>query len=202
MVYPGFLAPVLLYTGIQRSVSLIYTPMRSDQAARDIRKKKVEHISDAAQRARMGQIEDAAQNAEYQDVFQQEADLTAGHEVLRLSGLVSVSAPTLDELEAATAAIEQSAPPARRPADGRVHSGGAAAVPDGVTELPDVEVALLVFAVLSPSDTESGAVRASSGILHRKASALAFVDRRRLLGTHQVHVAIVNGLESHVLSIG
>ena len=29
--------------------------------------------------------------------------------VLRVSGLVSVSAPTLDELEAATAAIEQSA---------------------------------------------------------------------------------------------
>lgn len=109
MVYPGFLAPVLLSTGIQRSASLIYTPMRSDQAARDIRKKKVEHISDAAQRARMGQIEDAAQTAEYHDVLQQEADLTAGHGVLRVSGLVSVSAPTLDELEAATAAIEQSA---------------------------------------------------------------------------------------------
>src|SRR5699024_7431396 len=72
-------------------------------------KKKVEHISDAAQRARMGQIEDAAQTAEYQDVLQQEADLTAGHGVLRVSGLVSVSAPTLDEMEAAVAAIEQSA---------------------------------------------------------------------------------------------
>lgn len=41
LVYPGFLAPVLLSTGIQQSVSLIYTPMRSDQAARDIRKKNV-----------------------------------------------------------------------------------------------------------------------------------------------------------------
>ncbi|WP_167131791.1 SCO6880 family protein [Paramicrobacterium chengjingii] len=109
MVYPGFLAPVLLSTGIQRSVSLIYTPMRSDQAARDIRKKKVEHISDAAQRARMGQIEDASQTAEFHDVLQQEADLTAGHGVLRVSGLISISAPTLDELDAAIAAIEQSA---------------------------------------------------------------------------------------------
>ena len=109
MVYPGFLAPVLLSTGIQRSMSLIYTPMRSDQAARDIRRKKVEHISDAAQRARMGQIEDAAQSAEYQDVLQQEADLTAGHGVLRVTGLISVSAPTLDELEAAVAAITQAA---------------------------------------------------------------------------------------------
>ena len=107
LVYPGFLAPVLLSTGIQRAVSLIYTPMRSDQAARDIRKKKVEHISDAAQRARIGQIEDAAQTAEYQDVLQQEADLTAGHGILRVSGLISVSAPSVDELEAAVAAIEQ-----------------------------------------------------------------------------------------------
>ena len=79
LVYPGFLSPVLLSTGIQRSFSLICTPMRSDQAARDIRKKKVEHISDQAQRAKIGQIEDASQTAEYHDVLQQEADLTAGH---------------------------------------------------------------------------------------------------------------------------
>ena len=109
LVYPGFLSPVLLSTGIQRSFSLICTPMRSDQAARDIRKKKVEHISDAAQRAKIGQIEDAAQSAEYQDVLQQEADLTAGHGVLRYTGLISISAPTIEELEAGVAAIEQAA---------------------------------------------------------------------------------------------
>lgn len=109
MVYPGFLSPVLLSTGIQRSFSLLCTPMRSDQAARDIRKKKVEHISDQAQRAKIGQIEDAAQTAEYHDVLQQEADLTAGHGVLRYTGLISVSAPTVEELEAGVAAIEQAA---------------------------------------------------------------------------------------------
>ncbi|WP_019482640.1 SCO6880 family protein [Arthrobacter sp. TB 23] len=109
MVYPGFLSPVLLSTGIQRSFSLLCTPMRSDQAARDIRKKKVEHISNATQRAKIGQIEDAALTAEYHDVLQQEADLTAGHGVLRYTGLISVSAPTIDELEAAVAAIEQAA---------------------------------------------------------------------------------------------
>jgi hypothetical protein len=109
MVYPGFLAPVLLSTGIQRSFSLLCTPMRSDQAARDIRKKKTEHISDAAQRQRIGQIEDASQTAEFQDVLQQEADLTAGHGVLRYTGLISVSARTADDLDAAVAAIEQAA---------------------------------------------------------------------------------------------
>ena len=108
-VYPGFLAPVLLSSGIQRSFSLVCTPIRSDQAARDIRKKKTELISDAAQRQKMGQIEDASQTAEYGDVLQQEADLTAGHGVLRYTGLISISAPTPEELDTAVAAIEQAA---------------------------------------------------------------------------------------------
>lgn len=109
LVYPGFLAPILLSTGIRRSFSLVCTPVRSDQAARDIRKKKTEYISDAAQRAKIGQIEDAQQSAEYLDVLQQEADLTAGHGILRYSGLIAVSGPTTDELEAAVSAVEQAA---------------------------------------------------------------------------------------------
>ncbi len=108
-VYPGFLAPVLLSSGIQRAFSLVCTPIRSDQAARDIRKKKTGLISDAAQRQKMGQIEDASQTAEYGDVLQQEADLTAGHGVLRYTGFISISAPTPDELDTAVAAIEQAA---------------------------------------------------------------------------------------------
>lgn len=92
-VYPGFLAPLVLSNGILRTLALHYTPVRADQAARDLRKKKTELISDAAQRRKIGQIDDAASSAELDDVLQQEADLTAGHGVLRVSGLVSVSAP-------------------------------------------------------------------------------------------------------------
>lgn len=109
LVFPGFLAPLLLSSGIRRTFTLLYTPMRTDRAARDIRKKKTEYISDAAQRHKIGQIEDAQQSAEYQDVLQQEADLTAGHGLLRCTGLVSVSATDPDELEQAVAAIEQAA---------------------------------------------------------------------------------------------
>ena len=109
LVFPGFLAPLLLSSGVRRTFTLLYTPMRTDRAARDIRKKKTEYISDAAQRQRIGQIEDAQQTAEYQDVLQQEADLTAGHGVLRCTGLVAVSASDPDELERAVAAIEQAA---------------------------------------------------------------------------------------------
>ena len=100
---------MLLSSGIRRSFTLLCDPIRSDQAARDIRKKKTEYISDAAQRQRVGQIEDAQQSAEYQDVLQQEADLTSGHGVLRYTGLIAVSATSNDELEAAVSAIEQAA---------------------------------------------------------------------------------------------
>ncbi len=83
--------------------------MRTDQAARDIRKKKTKYISDAAQRQRIGQIEDAQQSAEFNDVLQQEADLTAGHGILRTTGLIAVSAQDPDELERAVADVEQAA---------------------------------------------------------------------------------------------
>jgi len=63
----------------------------------------------AGLRARMGQIEDAERTAEFQDVLQQESDLTAGHGVLRYTGLIAVSARTEDKLEESVSAIEQAA---------------------------------------------------------------------------------------------
>ena len=108
-VYPGFLAPLVLSSGVLRTLALHYLPVRADQAARDLRKKKTELISDATQRRKIGQIDDAEATAELDDVLQQEADLTAGHGVLRVTGLISVSAPTVDELDTAVAAIEQAA---------------------------------------------------------------------------------------------
>jgi hypothetical protein len=99
-----------LSSGVRRTFTLLYTPMCTDQAARDIRKEKIEYISDAAQRRRIGPIEDAQQSAEYNDVLQQEADLTAGHGILRTTGLiVAVSAQDSDELERAVADMEQAA---------------------------------------------------------------------------------------------
>jgi hypothetical protein len=108
-VFPGFLHPMLLTSGVRRAVTLLCDPLRTDRAARDIRKRRTEYVSDAAQRARMGQIEDAQQTAEYHDVLQQESDLVAGHGVLRYTGLIALSAPTGDELESAIAQMEQAA---------------------------------------------------------------------------------------------
>lgn len=107
--FPGFLAPLVLTGGVLRSLSLHYLPVRADQAARDLRKKKTEMIADQAQRRKIGQVEDSQASAEYQDVLQQESELTSGHGVLRVVGLVSVSALTASELDAAVAQIEQAA---------------------------------------------------------------------------------------------
>ncbi|MAP64374.1 MAG: hypothetical protein CMH34_11675 [Microbacterium sp.] len=109
MVYPGFLSPILLASGVRRAVSIVYDPIRPDVAARAIRRRKVEHLSDRAQRARIGQVEDAAISAELDDVLQQEADLVAGHGILRYAAFIAVTATTADELEAAVARIEQAA---------------------------------------------------------------------------------------------
>lgn len=108
-VYPGFLAPLLLTSGTRRTLSVLYTPMRIDQAARDLRRRRTEHLSDAAQRARLGQVDDPAQTAEYRDILQQEAELTAGHGILRYTGLVAITATTSDQLDTAIADIEQAA---------------------------------------------------------------------------------------------
>ncbi len=108
-VYPGFLSPLLLTSGVRRAATLIYDPVRPDVAARSIRRQKVGHASDAARRAKIGQIEDAAITAEYADVLQREADLTRGHGILRRAGFVAVSGATLEELDAGCAVVEQAA---------------------------------------------------------------------------------------------
>ncbi|MFC8797003.1 SCO6880 family protein [Promicromonospora sp. NPDC057138] len=107
--YPGFLAPLLLSSGVQRTVSLAYRPVRTDVAVRELRRRRTGHLSDAAQRARMGQTTDATDQAELSDVLQQEADLAAGHSLLTATGLITISAPDVEQLEHDIAAVAQAA---------------------------------------------------------------------------------------------
>jgi hypothetical protein len=108
-VYPGFLAPLVLTTGVRRTISITYSPVPAEQAARTLRRRKTEYLADSAGRVRFGQLDDARHGAEYSDVLQQEADLTAGHGILNYTGLITITAPTLDALETAIATIEQAA---------------------------------------------------------------------------------------------
>ena len=108
-VDPSFLRPLLLAPAARRTVSLTAEPVSIGRALREIRRGKVEHAADASQRVRSGQVEDAATRAELEDLLRREAELVAGHQDLRFTGLVTVTARDAAELEAACAAMEADA---------------------------------------------------------------------------------------------
>lgn len=108
-VHPGFLQPLTLSPGARRIFTLLVEPVPASKAFREIRRAKVERAADAAQRSRIGRIEDEATRAEAADLVRREQDLVAGHGDMRFVGLVTVSANTRDELAAACRATETAA---------------------------------------------------------------------------------------------
>lgn len=105
----GFLQPLLLECAARRTVSLVAEPLPAARARRDIRRAKVEHLTNAAQRERLGQIADQRHDAEYADLLTREAELVAGHGELRYTGYLTVTVPDVADLPAACAAVEQAA---------------------------------------------------------------------------------------------
>jgi hypothetical protein len=107
--YPNFLHPLVLAPGVRKSLSLIAHPVPAAQARKDIRRQKVEYLTDADQKARIGQVADLSDAAEYQDILRREQELAIGHADLRFAGLIAVTGSDKDELDAAVAQIEQAA---------------------------------------------------------------------------------------------
>ena len=85
------------------------TPSGAQEALRRIRKEKTEAITDSAQRAKIGQIQDLSEHQHYEDVLTREQALIAGHADMEFSGFLAVTAASRDELSAAVAQIEQAA---------------------------------------------------------------------------------------------
>ncbi|KQY48000.1 SCO6880 family protein [Cellulomonas sp. Root137] len=108
-VHPTFLQSLLLGEATPRTVTLIAEPLATARALREIRRSKAEHIADAAQRARIGQVEAQSTLAEVDDLERREAELVAGHGDLRFTGLIAVSATSEAELEERCAALETAA---------------------------------------------------------------------------------------------
>ncbi|MCX4751270.1 PrgI family protein [Kitasatospora sp. NBC_01287] len=106
---PGFLHQMLFASGVRRTVSLSYEPKSLDAAMRDVQRKKASVIADAAERARKGQVEAESDSVEYQDIKTRERQLIAGHADVALTGLVTVSAATEEELRSACAVVETAA---------------------------------------------------------------------------------------------
>ncbi|WP_327419474.1 SCO6880 family protein [Streptomyces sp. NBC_01233] len=105
----GFLHQLLFTGGVRRTLSLSYEPKGLDAALRDVQRKKASVIADAAERARRGQVDSEADSIEYQDIKSRERQLIAGHADVALTGLLTVSADSEDELRSACAVVETAA---------------------------------------------------------------------------------------------
>lgn len=105
----GFLHQLLFTGGVRRTLSLSYEPKNLDAALRDVQRKKSSVIADAAERARRGQVDSEADSIEYQDIKSRERQLIAGYADVALTGLLTVSADTEDELRTACAVVETAA---------------------------------------------------------------------------------------------
>ncbi len=108
-VFPSFLHPLILKAGIHKSFSLVAHPVPSREAIRSIRRQKVDYITDAQQKARIGQIQDLSDSQEYEDLQQRERELVAGHTDLLFAGFLAVTAQSKDELDAAVADVQRAA---------------------------------------------------------------------------------------------
>jgi hypothetical protein len=108
-VPPHFLHALVFAPGVRKSISITATPLPTTTAMRDIRKSKVEYVSDAAQKTRIGAIADLADAQELTDVLDRERALINGHADLRFTGLVTLSAPTKPELDESISQIQRAA---------------------------------------------------------------------------------------------
>ncbi|UWM47675.1 hypothetical protein N0X72_00935 [Streptomyces carpaticus] len=105
----GFLHSVLFTSGVRRAFSLHYRPASVEAALRDVRRRKAAIIADAHERSRRGQVDSEADSIEYTDAQEREQQLVAGHADVALTGLLTVSAATREDLNADCSRIETAA---------------------------------------------------------------------------------------------
>jgi hypothetical protein len=108
-VPPDFLHPIIFAPGVRRTLSVIARPRPSEEALRQIRKEKTEAVADQAQKARVGQLADLADAHEFQDLLDRERSVIAGHTDVEFTGLITVTAPSRELLDAARAAVLRAA---------------------------------------------------------------------------------------------
>ncbi|NYI03442.1 SCO6880 family protein [Allostreptomyces psammosilenae] len=106
---PAFLHQVLFSSGVRRTLSLTYAPKSLEAALRDVQRRKASVVADAAERARRGQVDSEEDSIEYADAKARERQLIAGHADVALTGLLTVSADTEEQLRGACAVIETAA---------------------------------------------------------------------------------------------
>jgi hypothetical protein len=101
--------PLLALSGVRRTVSVSAVPIPPSKSLRDLRSQRVAKRADEAQRRRLGQIETAQDDEELDALQRRELELVRGHTEYRFTGWITVTADTIESLDAACALVEQSA---------------------------------------------------------------------------------------------
>lgn len=107
--HPAFLAPLILPAGATVTVSLVYEPIPTPVALRQIGRDKTAQASDAALRRRIGTLDTAEQAARETDTVQRETEIAEGHLDMRHTALIAITTATRDELADAATRIRQAA---------------------------------------------------------------------------------------------
>ena len=105
----NFLWPLLLTTGVRRTVSTTFRPVPTAKALRAVRAEIVEHESEARQRAKHDVLETETDRREWDDTRRREMELASGAGDMDYVGTVVVSAWDLDSLHAAVETITTAA---------------------------------------------------------------------------------------------
>jgi hypothetical protein len=104
-----FLHGLIFAPGVRRSICLLARPLNGGEALREIRRAKTEMLTDAATRARIGQIVDLTDAQEMADINAREQAVICGHADMIFSGFVTVTAASRADLASSVAQIERAA---------------------------------------------------------------------------------------------
>ncbi len=104
-----FLHGLVFVPDVRRSICLIARPLGGAEAVRQIRREKTEMLTDAATKARIGQIADLSDARHMADLDAREQALICGHADIVFSGFLTVTAPSRAQLVSALSQVERAA---------------------------------------------------------------------------------------------
>ena len=128
--------PIIFPSGVNRTLSIFYKPFTRAQSESAIRAKHSEIVQSSWLKDKLGRVETLTDSKELDDVLTREAELLQGHGEVGILGMVTVTAASRDELEAAVTSVNAAATQAsldlRRVYGQQLQAFTAAALPLGI----------------------------------------------------------------------
>jgi hypothetical protein len=133
-LHPAWMEPLLLHAGGVRSIAVVFEPIPPSRSQHQIDRDATRLASDEEQRAKRG-FRIGARHRRAQDaVLEREHEIVAGYAELEYAGFITVTAPTVDDLDAACGEYEHAAAQVGlelRPLDGQHDTALGACLPIG-----------------------------------------------------------------------